>query len=157
VIIGYAFASLLWVAIVSAAAWVLAGVTARSALAGDQAAWRMPEQPAQPPATRPYLIMNPRSGGGKVEKFGLKRKAEELGAEVFLMSGPGPVDVAEVAREAVARGADLLGVAGRRRHTGPGGQHRRPAWHPFHGDHRGNARPARAMKPRNRLTDGRGR
>jgi heme A synthase len=59
VIIGYAFASLLWVAIVSAAAWVLAGVTARSALAGDQAAWRMPEQPAQPPATRPYLIMKP--------------------------------------------------------------------------------------------------
>ncbi len=112
VIIGYAFARLLWVAIVSAAAWVLAGVTARFALVGDQAAWRMPEHPAQPPAARPYLIMNPRSGGGKVEKFDLKRKAEELGAEVFLMSGSEPVDVAEVAREAVARGADLLGVAG---------------------------------------------
>jgi len=38
VIIGYAFAGLLWVAIVSAAAWVLAGVTARSALVRDQAA-----------------------------------------------------------------------------------------------------------------------
>ena len=112
VIIGYAFAGLLWVAIVSAAAWVLAGVTARSALVRDQAAWRMPEHPAQPPAARPYLIMNPRSGGGKVEKFDLKRKAEELGAEVFMMSGPEPVDVAEVAREAVAGGADLLGVAG---------------------------------------------
>jgi len=112
VIIGYAFAGLLWVAIVSAAAWVLAGVTARSALVGDQAAWRMPEHPAEPPAARPYLIMNPRSGGGKVEKFDLKRKAEEFGAEVFMMSGPEPVDVAEVAREAVARGADLLGVAG---------------------------------------------
>ena len=72
----------------------------------------MPEHPAEPPAARPYLIMNPRSGGGKVEKFDLKRKAEELGAEVFLMSGPELVDVGEVAREAVARGADLLGVAG---------------------------------------------
>ena len=56
--------------------------------------------------------MNPKSGGGKVEKFDLKRKAEDLGAEVFLIGGPEPVDVAEVAREAVAQGADLLGVAG---------------------------------------------
>jgi diacylglycerol kinase family enzyme len=47
-----------------------------------------------------------------VEKFDLKRKAESMGAEVFLMSGPEQVDVAEVARQAVARGADLLGVAG---------------------------------------------
>jgi diacylglycerol kinase family enzyme len=47
-----------------------------------------------------------------VEKFDLKRKAEELGAEVFLIGGPEPVDVAEVARTAVAGGADLLGVAG---------------------------------------------
>src|SRR5438105_5569371 len=112
VLAAYAFASLLWVAIVSAAAWLLAGVTARSALAGDQPDWRVPEHPAQPPASHPYLIMNPRSGGGKVEKFDLKRKAESLGAEVFLMSGPEPVDVAEVARKAVERGADLLGVAG---------------------------------------------
>jgi diacylglycerol kinase family enzyme len=112
VLTAYAFASLLWVAIVSAAAWLLAGVTARSALAGDQPDWRMPEHPAQPPASHPYLIMNPRSGGGKVGKFDLVHKAESLGAEVFLMSGPGPVDVAEVARQAVARGADLLGVAG---------------------------------------------
>jgi diacylglycerol kinase family enzyme len=56
--------------------------------------------------------MNPRSGGGKVERFDLRRKAEDLGAEVFLMSGPEPVDVGRVAREAVASGADLLGVAG---------------------------------------------
>ncbi|MFY9934226.1 MAG: diacylglycerol kinase family protein [Streptosporangiaceae bacterium] len=112
VIVGYAFARLLLVAIAAAAAWVLGGVTASLALVGDPAAWRMPEHPAQPPAAHPYLIMNPRSGGGKVEKFDLLRKAEELGAEVFLMSGPEPVDVAEVARAAVARGADLLGVAG---------------------------------------------
>jgi hypothetical protein len=112
VIVVYAFRDLLWVAIVAAAAWLLAGVTARLALAGDQPEWRMPEHPAAPPAWHPYLIMNPRSGGGKVERFDLKRKAEALGAEVFLFGGPEPVDVAEVARQAVASGADLLGVAG---------------------------------------------
>jgi diacylglycerol kinase family enzyme len=112
VIVVYAFAGLLWVALVSAAAWLLAALTARRALAGSQPDWRMPERPAQPPAAHPYLIMNPKSGGGKVGKFGLKRKAEELGAEVFLMEGPEPVNVAEVARQAVANGADLLGVAG---------------------------------------------
>jgi diacylglycerol kinase family enzyme len=112
VIIIYAFRDLLWVAIVSAVAWLLASVTARQALAGGQPDWRMPEHPAEPPARHPYLIMNPKSGGGKVEKFDLQRKAEALGAEVFLLGGPEHVDVAEVAREAVANGADLLGVAG---------------------------------------------
>jgi diacylglycerol kinase family enzyme len=112
VIVVYAFAGLLWVAVVSAAAWLLAALTARRALAGSQPDWRMPEHPAQPPAAHPYLIMNPKSGGGKVGRFGLKRRAEDLGAEVFLMEGPEPVNVAEVARQAVANGADLLGVAG---------------------------------------------
>jgi diacylglycerol kinase family enzyme len=112
VIVVYAFRDLLWIALVSAGIWLLAGVTARQALTAGQPDWRMPEHPAQPPARRPFLIMNPKSGGGKVEKFDLKRKAEALGAEVFLFGGSGPVDVAEVARRAVAGGADLLGVAG---------------------------------------------
>jgi diacylglycerol kinase family enzyme len=111
VIIVYAFAGLLWVAIVSAAAWLLTGLTARSALAGDRTDWQMPERPASP-ATHPFLIMNPKSGGGKVDRFNLKRKAEDLGAEVFVLSGPEPVDVAAVAEDAVAGGVDLLGVAG---------------------------------------------
>jgi diacylglycerol kinase family enzyme len=111
VLVIYAFASLLWVAAVAAGAWLLAGVTAREALAENKADWRMPEFAATP-ARHPFLIMNPRSGGGKVGKFDLKRKAEALGAEVFLMEGPGLVDVAAVARQAVADGADLLGVAG---------------------------------------------
>jgi diacylglycerol kinase family enzyme len=111
VVVVYAFASLLWVALVSAAAWLLAGLTARAALAGSSADWRMPELPATP-ARRPFLIMNPRSGGGKVVHLGLQPKAEALGAQVFLMDGPELVDVAAVARQAVADGADLLGVAG---------------------------------------------
>jgi diacylglycerol kinase family enzyme len=112
VIVVYAFRDLLWIAVLSAAVWVLASMTARLALAGNPADWHMPEHPAQPPARHPYLIMNPKSGGGKVGKFDLKRKAEGLGADVFLIGGPGPVDVAEVAREAIETGADLLGVAG---------------------------------------------
>lgn len=112
VIVIFALVNLLWVAAVSAAAWLASSVTARSALTGEGTDWRMPEYPAQPPASHAYLIMNPKSGGGKVEKFDLKRKAEELGAEVFLIGGSEPVDVAEVARTAVAGGADLLGVAG---------------------------------------------
>jgi len=112
VIAVFAFRNLLWVAVVGAAIWLLASMTARLALARDHTDWRMPERPAEPPAKHPYLIMNPKSGGGKVEKFDLKSKAEELGAEVFLIDGSEPVDVAEVAREAVAQGADLLGVAG---------------------------------------------
>jgi diacylglycerol kinase family enzyme len=112
VIVVFALRNLLWVAIVAAAIWLLASMTARLALVRDHPDWRMPEHPAEPPARHPYLIMNPKSGGGKVEKFDLKRKAEELGAEVFLIDGSEPVDVAEVAREAVAQGADLLGVAG---------------------------------------------
>ena len=70
----------------------------------------MPAVPA-PRLRRPFVIMNPRSGGGKVGKFGLQEKAETLGAEVALLEGPGIVDVAALARQAVADGADLLGVA----------------------------------------------
>ena len=112
VIAVFALRNLLWVAAVAAAIWLLASMTARLALVRDHPDWRMPEHPAEPPARRPYLIMNPKSGGGKVEKFDLERKAEERGAEVFLIDGSEPVDVAKVAREAVAQGADLLGVAG---------------------------------------------
>jgi hypothetical protein len=76
VILVYAFRDLLWIAVLSAAVWLLGSMIARLALAGNQADWRMPERPAQPPARHPYLIMNPKSGGGKVEKFDLKRNAE---------------------------------------------------------------------------------
>ncbi|WP_416062435.1 diacylglycerol/lipid kinase family protein [Rhodococcus indonesiensis] len=98
----------LWVALVSVALVLLALACARAALRRDTG---MPEYPA-PPVHRPFLVMNPRSGGGKVVKFDLQRKAEELGAEVALLAGPGPVDVEALARQAVERGADLLGVAG---------------------------------------------
>jgi len=111
VLVVFALHHLIWVAIVSVALLVLAAGAARRALAPAAADPGMPFAEVPPPA-RAFLIMNPRSGGGKVAKFGLKDKAEALGAEVALLEGPGTVDVADLARRAVAAGADLLGVAG---------------------------------------------
>ena len=104
-------ANLLWVALVVLALVAAAGGLGKTALAREAHPTGMPEYEFPPPQ-RPFVVMNPRSGGGKVARFGLKEKAEALGAEVVLLEGPGTVDVAAVAREAVARGADLLGVAG---------------------------------------------
>jgi len=70
VIAVYAFNRLLWVAVVAAGGWLLSAAAARAALAGNRPDWRMPEFPAGP-VRHPYLIMNPRSGGGKVAKFDL--------------------------------------------------------------------------------------
>jgi diacylglycerol kinase family enzyme len=111
ILVLFALHSLIWVALVSIALMVLAVGAARQALAPPADATGMPTREVQPPK-RAFVIMNPRSGGGKVTKFGLKEKAEALGAEVALLDGPGIVDVAALARQAVADGADLLGVAG---------------------------------------------
>jgi len=98
------------IAVLSLGLLVLGGAAARAALRRDQRQW-MPTTTAAP-ARSPFIVMNPRSGGGKVVKFDLKHKAEALGARVTLLDGPGYVDVAALVREAVADGADLLGVAG---------------------------------------------
>ena len=111
ILVAFALRSLLWVAVVSVALMVCAVVAGRTALTGGDENVAMPAAQAARPQ-RPFLIMNPRSGGGKVAKFGLKDKAERLGAQVALIQGPGTFDVAAVARQAVADGADLLGVAG---------------------------------------------
>ncbi len=73
-------------------------------------------QPYRPPARevalprKPFIVMNRRSGGGKVEKFELDAKAEAAGAEVrYLDDG---TDAETALRQAVADGADLLGAAG---------------------------------------------
>jgi diacylglycerol kinase family enzyme len=111
ILVLFALHGLIWVALVSIGLLVLAGGAARRALAPSAGATGMPTREVKPPK-RAFLIMNPRSGGGKVAKFGLREKAEALGAKVALLDGPGIVDVAALARQAVADGADLLGVAG---------------------------------------------
>ncbi|MFC9238289.1 diacylglycerol/lipid kinase family protein [Streptomyces decoyicus] len=107
----YALAGLLWVVLVSLALWTLAVATGRTALAQDTGPAPPQERPVAP-VQRPFLIMNPRSGGGKVEKFHLVDQARALGAEVVVLDPAQPQDVAELARRAVDNGADLLGVAG---------------------------------------------
>jgi diacylglycerol kinase family enzyme len=111
ILVTFALHGLLWVAIVAVLLMLLAAGTGRTALRTGAAPAGMAAAPATRPQ-RPFLIMNPRSGGGKVTTFHLKEKAEALGAEVALLEGPGMVDVAALARQAVADGADLLGVAG---------------------------------------------
>jgi diacylglycerol kinase family enzyme len=111
VLVLYMGRGLLWVVLVAIGLLVLAVAAGRAALRRDAIPERMPEHQVPPPR-RPFLIMNPRSGGGKVVRFDLKDKAEALGATVAVLEGPGPVDVGELARTAVADGADLLGVAG---------------------------------------------
>jgi diacylglycerol kinase family enzyme len=111
VLVLYTSRGLLWVVLVALGLLALAVVAGRAALRRDAIPERMGEHEVPPPR-RPFLIMNPRSGGGKVVRFGLKDKAEALGAEVAVLEGPGTVDVGALARRAVAEGADLLGVAG---------------------------------------------
>jgi diacylglycerol kinase family enzyme len=105
-------ANLLWVVVVCVVLLVLAAMAGRAALRRGMLRPARTVELAVGPPSRPFLIMNPRSGGGKVVRFGLREKAEALGAEVAVLEGPGTVDVAQLARDAVARGADLLGVAG---------------------------------------------
>jgi diacylglycerol kinase family enzyme len=104
-------AGLLWLVLVCALLWGLAGLVGRAALTHVRVV-TPPTEYDTPPPRHPFLIMNPRSGGGKVERFDLANRARALGAEVVLLDGPTTVDVAELARQAVRDGADLLGVAG---------------------------------------------
>jgi diacylglycerol kinase family enzyme len=111
VIVVYAVAGLLWEIALAVVLGVAAAAAGRAAMASGRLPAGPPEHAAAP-RQRPFLIMNPRSGGGKVAKFGLAGKAAALGAEVTLLEGPGIIDVAALARQAVDGGADLLGVAG---------------------------------------------
>ncbi|MFF3315841.1 diacylglycerol/lipid kinase family protein [Streptomyces sp. NPDC003035] len=89
----------------------LALVCARAALRATGRAYVMRGK-TRPLPRRPVLIMNPKSGGGKVERFGLVERAERMGAEVHLLDTEDGTDVEALARKAVEDGADLLGVAG---------------------------------------------
>ncbi|MDG6103909.1 NAD(+)/NADH kinase [Dactylosporangium aurantiacum] len=104
----YAWSGLLLLALVCAGLWAVAVAAAAAALPHARTA----EHTVAAPPHHPFLIMNPRSGGGKVGKHDLARKARALGADVVLLDGARHVDVTELARRAVRDGADLLGVAG---------------------------------------------
>ncbi len=59
---------------------------------------------------RPVLIINRWSGDGKAGRYGLLNAAERLGIETVVLERGD--DLSQLARDAVARGADALGMAG---------------------------------------------
>jgi diacylglycerol kinase family enzyme len=62
------------------------------------------------PAARPVLLMNPKSGGGKVERFNLVEEARRRGITPVVLT-PGD-DLLALAEQAMADGADVVGMAG---------------------------------------------
>ncbi|MFL5817260.1 MAG: diacylglycerol/lipid kinase family protein [Conexibacter sp.] len=66
--------------------------------------------PPQPPPRRPVLFFNPRSGGGKAERFSLADEARARGIEPIELT-PGQ-DLERLVRDAVADGAEGLAMAG---------------------------------------------
>jgi diacylglycerol kinase family enzyme len=111
ILVLFGWKHLIWVAVLSVVLAVAGVAAARVSLDTGGADTAMPAYPASRPQ-RAFIVMNPRSGGGKVTRFGLEEKARALGAQVALLDGPEIVDVAALARKAVAEGCDLLGVAG---------------------------------------------
>ena len=113
-----------WVVLLLAAVgrlWVLAavvgltlagGAATKYALGRDIRSLKNTPTPGEPvgPAARPVLLMNPKSGGGKVERFGLVAEARRRGIEPIVLQ-PG-ADLLELAEQAAGGGADVLGMAG---------------------------------------------
>jgi len=103
---GWASVARLAVALVLLA--VAAGA-ARAALAAQLRATAPAEHRLAKPA-HPVLLCNPWSGGGKVKTFGLEELASSMGVETVMLDRG--LDLEQLARDAVDRGADCLGMAG---------------------------------------------
>src|SRR3954470_7274463 len=88
---------------------VVAGVLATLAAARAALAVHVTLPDAAPPQ-RAVLFFNPKSGGGKAEKFHLAEEARKRGIEPIEL-GP-PWDLEGLVRGAVDRGADALAMAG---------------------------------------------
>jgi hypothetical protein len=88
---------------------VLAGLVS-SVAAARSALHVHVDLPSAPPPRHPVLFFNPRSGGGKAERFALAREAADRGIEpIELKRGD---DLEALVLEAVERGADGLALAG---------------------------------------------
>jgi diacylglycerol kinase family enzyme len=88
------------------------GATARYAVRYDQATLRpvTRSKACAPAARRGVLIINPKSGGGKAQRFNLVEEARRRNVEPVLLE-PGS-DLRELATKAAAAGADVIGMAG---------------------------------------------
>ncbi|MFI6935533.1 diacylglycerol/lipid kinase family protein [Streptomyces sp. NPDC050287] len=105
----YASFGMLGPALLSLGLWLLAVMAARTAVAP---AGRTASGQAVGAPHAPWVLMNPRSGDGKVGRFDLVERARAAGCRVVLLDVGRHQDVTELARQAVAEGADLLAVAG---------------------------------------------
>jgi diacylglycerol kinase family enzyme len=98
-----------------AATAILAGLSvasARLALGRSPRALRTDalSRKAVPPAQHPVLIMNLKSGGGKADRCHLEDECLARGIEAIVLR-PGD-DLLRLAEDAIARGADVIGMAG---------------------------------------------
>ncbi len=88
---------------------IVAGLGAATYAARAAFRVRVELLPARPPA-HPVLLYNPKSGGGKAERFSLADEAAKRGIEsIELTRG---ADLEQLVRDAVAGGADALAMAG---------------------------------------------
>jgi diacylglycerol kinase family enzyme len=90
---------------------VLIGTAALATLAATKAVFAVHASlPGAADPARPVLFFNPKSGGGKAERFKLADEARARGIEPIEL-GP-PWDLEQLVRDAIARGADALAMAG---------------------------------------------
>lgn len=101
-----------WRALGAAALGVVSVGAARSALhtgIDELQAAPTPGRPV-PAAAHPVLLMNPKSGGGKAVQFDLAGECAARGIRAVVL-GPGD-DLLALAEDAIAGGADVIGMAG---------------------------------------------
>ena len=101
-----------WRAFVAAGLAVLSIAATRSALhtgIDELQAAPTPGSPVQA-AVHPVLLMNPKSGGGKAVQFDLAGECAARGIQAVVLQ-PGD-DLLELAEDAIAGGADVIGMAG---------------------------------------------
>ena len=108
--------SFVLVVVISDSLWVLVVSLLLAALSVGAAGYalRSPaadlQRQAAPAAQHPVLLLNPRSGGGKAEQHQLADRCLRAGIEpVPLLPGD---DLRQLAEDAIAAGADLIGMAG---------------------------------------------
>lgn len=89
---------------------IVIGVLAASCACARTAFGASVQLPRAPAPQRPVLFFNPKSGGGKAERFSLGAEARSRGIKpIELTLG---ADLEQLVRDAVADGADALAMAG---------------------------------------------
>jgi diacylglycerol kinase family enzyme len=99
-------------AVLVAVVLALGGAASRYAMAEDLRSLERKPTPGTPveAARRGVLLMNPKSGGGKVEQFHLEDECRRRGIEPIVLE-PGD-DLLQLAQDAIDEGADVVGMAG---------------------------------------------